>query len=147
VIVRSVACFRSTLPEDFIETEDGEGFVQPPGKSVADALAVIFKDLGFQIYFGPEPLSDFVWGFGVERAGRSFPIGLNLVDDYVLTFPKPSWIDSLLGRKPVAYLALLLGTSRALASDERFSNIRWFTDRESKDLPGAATPWEIDVRR
>lgn len=148
MIVRNVARFQSTLPEDFIETDDGEDFVQPPGKSVADAMVIIFRDLGFEVNFGPEPVSDFVWGIGVGKGRRRFRVGLNLAHEYHLTFTNPSWTDWLLGREPVAFLALLLGCSRALAGDERFSNVRWFTGRGTGEgFAGADTPWEVNASR
>lgn len=143
MIVRDVARFSSTLPEDIIETEDGEGFVRPPGKSVADAITVIFRSLGFEVYFGPEPESDFVWGIGVSRTGRNFRVGLNLVDDYFLTFTNPSWTDKLFGRQPAAYLDLLRGFARELDGDPRFSNLRWFGRYErAHEASGAPAPVE-----
>jgi len=141
MIVREIACFKSTLPEDIIETEDGSGFVQPPGKSVADALADIVRRLDYEIYYGPEPAGDFVWQLGIRKAGRSFGAGLNLVDDYFLTFKIFSWTDRFLGRRPAVYLNLLLRLSRELAADPRFSEVRWFARGEDVyGMPGAPVP-------
>ncbi|WP_337187860.1 hypothetical protein [Phenylobacterium sp.] len=140
MIVRHIVRFRSTLPKDIIETEDGSGFVQPPGKSVADALEEIFRTLGFDVD-GPDPESDFVWEMGVSKGSRNFGAWLNLVDDYYLTFKNPSSIDRLLGRIPEAYVDLLRGCSRELGADPRFSDVRWFTHRElDGDAPGEAEP-------
>lgn len=138
--LREVVCFKSTLPEDIFETEDGEGFVQPPGKSAADAVALIFQELGFEVYHGPEPESDFVWGMGLSKAGRNFGVGLNLVDDYYLTFSNPSLVDKLFGRRPAIYIKLLHDFATALGQDARFSGARWFPLRDPCDGPGHPTP-------
>jgi len=143
VIVREIARFNSTLPEDIIETEDGSDFVQPPGKSVADALADIFRKLDFEIYYGPGPRGDFMWELGIRKEGRSFGAVLNLGEDYFLTFKNLSWTDGLLGRRPAVYLDLLRGLSRELAADPRFSDVRWFARGEDEyDVPGAPVPVE-----
>lgn len=143
MIVRDIARFNSTLPEDIIETEDGSGFVQPPGKSVADALADIFRKLDFEVYYGPGPRGDFMWELGISKGGRSFGAVLNLVEDYFLTMDNPSWTDRLFGRRPPAYLDLLRGLSRELAEDSRFSEVRWFGRGEKAyDVPGAPVPVE-----
>jgi len=141
VIVRHVARFNSTLPEDLIE-EDGR-FVQPPGKSVAVAIADIFRKLDCEIYFGPEPVLDVGWELGVEKAGRSFSAWLNLVDDYWFWLENPSWTDKLLRRRPAVYLDLLRRFSQELAADPRFSDVRWFASNAgAEDLPGEAIPVE-----
>ena len=140
MIIRDVARFLSSLPEDIIETEDGEDFVQPPGKSVADALADIFRKLGFEVYYGPEPKGDFMWELGVRKERHNFGAVLNLVEDYFLSLDNLSWTDGLFGR-PKAYLNLLGVLSRELAVDPRFSEITWFTRRDAgSGVRGAATP-------
>ena len=146
MIVREVARFKSTLPEDIIETEDGSDFVQPPGKSVADALADIVRGFDYEIYYGPEPAGEFVWKLGISKAGRRFGAGLNLVEDYFLTFKNPSWTDALLDRHPAVYLNLLLRLSREFAANPRFSDVRWFARGEDAyNAPGAPAPVDEDA--
>jgi hypothetical protein len=143
VIVRHIARFRSTLPEDIVESEDGARFLQPPGKSVADAIADIFRKLDCKVYYGPGPVLDVTWELGVHKAGRSFGAWLNLVEDYFFWFENRSWTDKLLRRRPAVYLDLLRGLSQELAADPRFSEVRWFaSDEEADDMPGAAIPVE-----
>lgn len=138
--VRDVVRFLSSLPEDIIETEDGRDFVQPPGKSVADALADIFRKLGLEVYYGPAPRGDFMWELGVRKGRHAFGAVLNLVEDYVLTLDNLSWTDGLFGR-PKFYIMFLNALSREMDADPRFSDIRWFTRRDAgSGVRGAATP-------
>lgn len=141
MIVRPYARFQSTLPEDIIENEEGL-FVQPPGRSVADAVVELFRELGCEVYFGPEPVLDIAWEIGVQAGGRNFRVGVNLVEDYWFFIVNPSWLDKMLGRRPAAYLDLLRRFAQKLADDGRFSNVRWYVDRSEADTAGASAPVE-----
>lgn len=142
MIVRHVGRFESNLPRDLIEDENGF-FVQPPGKSVAEAAAEIFRKLGCDVYYGPGPVLDVTWELGVQKDGRNFGAWINLVDDYWFWFEQRSWIDKLLRRYSPTYLDLLRDLARELAADPRFSNIRWFLDNaDGEEGPGATAPVE-----
>ena len=140
MIVRSVACFESSLPEDCVEDEDGRP-LQPPGRSVADAIIEILTRLGYAIDYGPEPRNDFCWDLVVTSGGRRYSAVLNLADRYYLSLSHNSWLDKLLGRDPPAFLDLLRSFANALAVDSRFSNIEWFI-RGRSNAPGASFPFD-----
>lgn len=143
MIVRSVACFDSSLPEDCVEDEEGWP-LQPPGRSVADAIAEILAGLGFPVHYGPEPRNDFCWDLVVVSGRQRYPVVINSADRYYLSLKHDSWIDKLLGRDPPAFLDLLRRFAHALAADARFSNIEWFV-RGRNNVPGASFPFDDEA--
>lgn len=141
MIVRPYARFESSLPEDLIEDENGL-FTQPPGKSVTDAIGEILREIGCEIYYGPGPVLDIAWEYGVETGGRNFRVGINLVEDYWFFIVSQSWLDKVLRRSSPVHVDLLQRFARRLEADPRFSNIRWYLNRDEADMPGASIPVE-----
>lgn len=141
MIVRPYARFESSLPEDVIEDEDGL-FVQPPGKSVTDAIGEILRELDCDIYYGPGPVLDMAWEYGIETGGKSFRVGVNLVEDYWFFIVNLSWVDKFLRRSSPVHIDLLRRFARRLEADPRFSNVRWYLNRDEADTPGAGAPVE-----
>jgi hypothetical protein len=117
--------------------------VQPPGKSVTDAVVELLREVGCDIYFGPEPLLNVAWEIGLIIGGRSFRAGVNPVNDYNFYILNPSWVDRILGRRPRVYLDLLQAFSDKVRSDPRFSNVRWYPDKSMEDASAARDPVEM----
>jgi hypothetical protein len=138
--VRSLVCFDSSLPEDCFEDDDGR-LLQPPGKSVADAIAGMLSSLGFPIDYGPKPRNDHSWDVTVVQARRRFGATVNAADRYYLTLSNDSWTDKMLGRQPAEYLDLLRRFAAALEADPRFFGIEWFVAGNASG-PGASSPLE-----
>jgi hypothetical protein len=135
MIVRPWAEFTTSLPDDGIENETG--FIQWPGKNVAEALAEILAGLG---------CTD-VEIFDLEHAG--YDVGFRL--GKLVLAARVTVIDNPLiafGRKrQPEYLDFLKRVSDALAKDGRFQNLRWFTDDEVlTGVKGAKSPLEKEPR-
>lgn len=141
MIVRPYARFESSLPEDCFEDDEGN-FLQPPGRSVADAIEAILQELGCEIDYGPEPVLDIAWEYGIEKAGRSFKVGVNPVEDYWFFIVNKSWADKFWRRNSPVHIDLLQRFAQRLQADPRFSNIRWYANRDEADTPGAPLPVE-----
>ncbi len=138
--LRTCARFCSTLPEDHIENENGD-IVQFGGKSVmaaiAERLARIGCDVGEPIY-----AHEHGWELLFEaKAGGRFWAQVTLIDDYWLMMEERAF--RLFGSKEPSpsFEKLLQHLAEALAADERFSEVRWYTSEDlGTDLPGHARP-------
>lgn len=143
MIVRDRAEFRSTLPYDGIEDE--EGFLQLPGRNVAIAISEILRKLGYDAD-PPADAGDHGWDFAVRVKG--YPKGCRVwctvtwIDDYLLVFDNTSWWDkNIRKRHPAPYIEALRALGRALAADPRFSEVRWnLPDDALTDNPGSPQP-------
>jgi hypothetical protein len=131
MIVRPWAEFTTSLPDDGIEDETG--FIQWPGKNVAEALAEILARLGcteVEIF----DLEHAGYDVGFRLGKLALAARVTVIDNPLIAFgPK---------RQP-EYLDFLKRVSDALAQDGRFHNVRWFTDDEVlTGVEGAISPLE-----
>ena len=128
--VRDIAEFRADFPDDSIEDEGG--FVRYPGLSVAEAIAQVFRDMGFHVP-APESEMELGWVLNVHVGKRRYWFRLTDVGDYIILIsrdmtryePTPGDIghEDLLGR-----------IDTAIKADGRFSNIAWYTEAEYQRL-------------
>ena len=128
--VRDIAEFRADFPDDSIEDEGG--FVRYPGLSVAEAIAQVFRDMGFHVP-APESEMELGWVLDVHVGKRRYWFRLTDVGDYIILIsrdmtryePTPGDIghEDLLGR-----------IDTAIKADGRFSNIAWYTEAEYQRL-------------
>lgn len=124
--VRDIAEFRADFPDDSIEDEGG--VVRYPGLSVAEAVARMFRDMGFHAPT-PESEMELGWVLDVHVGKRRYWFRLTDVGDHIILIsrdmtryePTPGDIghEDLLGR-----------IDTAMKADGRFSNIAWYTEAE-----------------
>jgi hypothetical protein len=136
--VREVAQFRTDIPYDGIEEDDE--FVQYPGKGVTEAVAEILRRLGCEVE-GPISADFKGWELAVSAQGRQLRCRVGYIEDVILSFWDPSWINELLHRHHPVYLDTLTRFAEALRADSRFHDVRWCKG-EHVGLPvtGAADP-------
>jgi hypothetical protein len=138
--VRHWAEFTSDLPEDHIE--DDEEIIQYGGKSVAEAIGGMLKDLGCEV---DPPVYAHEHGWEIDaRCGKRRLWGqVTLIEGYIFAFEDTSWIAKLLSRPHPVYLDVLTRLADALAADKRFHNVGWYFDSDLlSGEPGAARPVE-----
>ncbi len=124
--VRDIAAFRADFPNDSIEDE--RGFVRYPGLSVVEAMARMFRDMGFHVP-APEGEMELGWVLDVCVGKRRYWFRLTDLGDRIILIsrdmtryePTPGDIghEDLLGR-----------IDTAMKADGRFSNIAWYTEAE-----------------
>jgi hypothetical protein len=142
VTVRPWAEFRSSLPEDVIE--EGGHIIQFGGKSVAEAIAGIFKGFGCEVS-APDYLGELGWEFSITAKRRQLSCRLTLIDDYLLVMEDDhSTVFEQIFRRgsphPVYFVALKR-LAQEMAGDPRFQDVRWYAkDEVQSGLPGTPTP-------
>lgn len=123
--LRQLVTFDSTLPYDGIEDETG--FIQWPGKMVAEEIAEILRRLGCT-----EVLFDTLDEAGYEvsfTAGKlNLAARVTVIDTYMVGFYQYSFFDSLRKKPRQEYVDILCRINQALNTDVRFSQVRWFAD-------------------
>lgn len=140
--VRPWAEFRTGLPDDHIE--EGPRIVQFGGKSVAKAIADILVGFGCDV---SEPIYADEHGWELDIVAgeqrRRLWCQVTLLDKYLIVFEQNSWIANTLGRYHPAYLDMLKRLGAALADDEQFHDVRWYTSADLHTAtPGALQPLE-----
>ena len=134
MIVRYFAEFRSSLPDEQIEGEEGY-----PGLNVAAAVSEILRCIGYDAD-PPRSAGDHGWEFEVRVKG--YPEGcrvwctLSFIGHYILDFRNTSWWDKIRKRHPPSYVEALRALGREMAADSRFSEVHWTL---SPDDPGESS--------
>jgi len=127
VTVRSWVIFNSDLPYDAIEDETG--FIQWPGKNVAEAITEILGGCGYtNISIDVLEHAGYEIAFNIGKI--PFGARVTVIDTYTVNIRQYSWLDELFGRQRPEYLEALERLNAELAKDGRFHDIRWFTDDE-----------------
>ena len=142
--MRRWAAFDSDLPYDGIEDETG--FIQYPGKALAEAIAEMLLRLGCTRaeidpleYRGYEVVFDF--------GKKQFRVRVTMIDQYMLTFSQYSFMDRLRRRFSPEYLEILHRMNAELNRDGRFHRVRWFADDEVlTGIEGELSLWRSDRR-
>ena len=143
MIIRPLAELRADFPDDQIE--QGSEIVQFGGRGVAQAIADIFENLGYEV-FSPEHAGEHGWDFRV-RKGRTLWIQVTDLDDHFVLLTEditPIWTRVFPPKgatDAVTHADALTDLNRALAKDARFSQVDWYTQAEMQsDRPGAKSP-------
>jgi hypothetical protein len=138
VQIRPCAEFTAVFPDDSIE-EDGD-IVQFGGRGVAEAMAAMLQDAGFDVST-PEHHFEHGWDFDVKTQRKRVWIQITEIGDvFVLaskfyggTFPRRSDEE--------VYSDVLTRLNAGLACDVRFSKVRWQHLRDVlSGAPGGASP-------
>ena len=138
--VKPWAEFTSDLPDDVIETEDGSGFIQYGGKSVAAAIGEILTRLG-GVVSPPIYADEHGWELDAVFGKRRLWGQITLIEGWLFVFQDPAFLPKLLGRPHPIYLDVLTRLADELARDSRFHNVRWYSSNQVlSGLPGDKTP-------
>lgn len=139
--VRPWAEFRSDLTDDIDEDDE----VTQPGRSVADAIAQVLRELDCDVD-PPHLEGDHGWVLYIGYKGRRLwsqisPIGRSKDrhDEYLVLFDQNKIIGNPFRRYHPAYLDILSKLAVALASDPRFHDVVWFKEGLER-APGSKTP-------
>ena len=135
---RSWAEFRSDLPEDVIE--DDEGFIERGGRGVTHAIASLLEQLGCQVD-PPIYADEHGWEIDFHWRGRRLWCQITLIEGYIFVMEDPAWFSKRSKKNKAIYFDILTRFAEALSADHRFDNIGWYL---SNDLlgggPGAKRP-------
>jgi hypothetical protein len=140
MIVRPWVLFRSALPRDGVEGE--HDWIEWPGRGVATIIAEMLRRLGCEVE-EPEHAHEHGWQFDAVFQRRRFFCQVTDIEEIYLLVQNPIWLERVRGKHPQAYVDLLRGLARELEADPRFSELRWFTQRElDSHASGAPSPVE-----
>jgi hypothetical protein len=142
-VVRTLAEFRSTLPNDQIEPPEG-GISQFGGRTVCTALLELLLEHGFLIdiirYAGDH-------GWEAEANAKDGEIWIQISpmgDDEFILLTKYSaykpWFKPIVGRNAAEVLTLL---DQEMKADGRFSEIRWYAQDKNGNQSDASSPTPV----
>lgn len=143
--IRPWAEFDLTLACDRVDSDDEMDILQYPGKYLSETLAGILKDLDCEIlelidlhYRGWEVLFR-----GGPRKRTLFFIRVTQIDKYLIGLHQARWIRTTFAPRHPDFLSMLTRLAEALAKDDRFIDVRWFSpDEIHSGFPGALRPLE-----
>lgn len=115
--------FSSGFPDDSV-FEDEVGFVQWPGRNVAEALKVALEDKGYRVSV-PVHMHEKGWELDIWRGRHRFWLRVSMADaelNYLIAENMAFflWPDVKL------YRSFLEDLHKVLNADGRFSQVRWF---------------------
>ena len=140
MIVRCMAEFATTIPDDTIEDEDGDDVVQFGGKAIATVVGEILQRLGCAVA-APTYAGDHGWDFAVYTDGHRSYCQVTLAAPDYLIFQNVSRSGGFFNKSiPVAYIRTLKALARELAEDPRFSELKWYSLGNRLAQTGAAAP-------
>jgi hypothetical protein len=135
-MVRDIAQFGADFPDDSIEgDEDERDFVRYPGLGVAECVAQMCRDMGFDVP-APESEIELGWVFDVHVGKRRYWFRLSDLGDHIIlissdmTRYEPTPGD-------IGHEELLRRIDTAMKADGRFSNVAWYTPEEYERVQGA----------
>lgn len=138
--VRPWAQLRADFPDDSVE-HDGN-IVQYGGRSVADAIAQLLRELGCEVE-PPHSAGLNGWELDVRIENRSLWCQItrwfNHDDDYFILFEQNAPFKNPFRPYHPAYLDVLQRLADKLAHDPRFHDIDWHVEPDT-DKPGTARP-------
>ena len=135
--------FVADFPYDGIE--DDEDFIEHPGRGVTEAIAEMLRACGFEVS-APEHQFEMGWDFNVATERKRVWIlisafyGLDAGCECIL---QTEGYGGLFDRRRTldVHAEVLTRLNTAMASDGRFSKVRWLLQNEvQNDVPGSPTP-------
>jgi hypothetical protein len=123
--VRPLAICTADFPDDAIETEDGKGFLDHGGRSVAEAIAEILSRLGCTVA-APKNAAEYGWRFDWAFKGQAFWCQVSSIPpEFYLHF------EGALLRKDVSpknhlHGEIFMALNAELARDGRFHGVLWY---------------------
>jgi len=130
VTVRSIAEFRADFPDDSIEDE--QGFVRFPGSTLADVLAQMCRDMGFDAS-EPEDGAEQGWAFDLQAGKRKYWFQLTCFEQYwILNSHDVTRYEPTPG--DLGHVELLRRIDAAMKADGRFREIAWRTPEDYAEV-------------
>lgn len=135
--------FWADFPEDGIE--DGDDFIEFPGRGVTEALVEMCRAFGFEVS-AAEHQHHLGWDFNIKTERKRIWVLISALDfsdaghECIL---QSECHGSLFDRRRSrdVHAEVLTRLNGALAGDGRFSKVRWLTqDQIQTDAPGSPTP-------
>jgi len=145
MIVRTLTTFYTDLPDDAIETDDGMGFLQWPGRNVVEVIADLLRTLGWTPD-DPVGLEERGWDLDAFFGNRMISLRIEVPEEVIVQItdrsPDRTWYFRRKPPGPV-FTGMLTGLDKALKADSRFKDILWFTPKgyQNQEL-GAPLPVE-----
>lgn len=129
MITEAYIYMATTLPDE--GSWDDKDWIEYPGQIVANVLTGILRDLGCKVdpIYSEGP-KGWEFAFSYERVRMWSRVGA--IEDFLVVMCLPGILD-LTGRKRKKFLELLRRLNETLKADDRFSNIRWYTEKQMND--------------
>lgn len=147
MIVRTLVTFDTELPDDRIETDDGSDFIRWPGLNVAEALADLFRAMGWEPS-GPFDLQERGWDLDATLGNKGITLRISLIENVIVDItdrtPELTWYFRRKPPGPV-FVGMLVGLDAAMKADGRFSNILWFTPEGYGSQTEAGSPVPVEA--
>jgi hypothetical protein len=126
------AHFKTTIPDDMIESDDGE-IIQFPGKAVSEAISEMLRGAGY-VVSDLDNQMERGWEFIAELDRRTVWLLICEMDEFLLQ-------TGAMDATRDFHAELLMKLNEAIRMDARFTQLRWVnSDEIDTDAPGAATP-------
>jgi hypothetical protein len=144
MIVRTLATFQTSLPDDRIEKDDGTDFIRWPGLNVALAVADLLRSIGWTAD-DPIDLEHRGWDLYADLGSKGIRIRISLIDEVIvdITDRTPDWTWFFRRKPGSVFIRMVTELDKALKADGRFWDIRWYTFKGYPTETGAPVP--IDV--
>jgi hypothetical protein len=116
----------TTLDDEGVSTDNA--WIEFPGRIVGGVLSEILAAFGCEV----EPLEnmEFVgWEFSFRYEGVRFRARVGAIEDFMIVIWVRGGFD-FFKRKKRVFDGLVLRLREVLPSDQRFSNIRWYTQKQ-----------------
>ncbi|HEX2800563.1 MAG TPA: hypothetical protein VHN73_00715 [Phenylobacterium sp.] len=131
--------FTSGFPDDSIEDE--EGFVQWPGRNVAEALKAALEARGYRVS-DPVHMHEKGWELDIWRGRRRFWLRISM-GDVEVNYLIAENMAFLLWPDMKLYRTFLADLHNVLSADGRFTRIQWFPKGGvHRDAAPAAGPFD-----
>ena len=147
MIVRTLTTFYTDLPDDAVETAEGD-FLQWPGRNVVQLIADLLRAIGW-VPEDPYDLEERGWELHARCGDRMISMRFSILEEVILYIsdrtPDRTWYFK---RKPPGpeFVGMLVGLDAAMKANGSFRDVLWFTpegyDRQTET--GSPAPVDVD---
>ena len=138
MLIRPCAEFQADFPDDMIEEDDE--VVQFGGRAVTETISEMLRDRGYEATT-PEHQGEHGWDFEVKIQKRRIWIQISYLGN-VFVLDSKCYAGLILRQlDETVYAEILTRLNDCLATDGRFSDVRWQLRRDLlSGTPGSETP-------